>query len=147
MESTSRVEREHEIESEVEDDNENDIEVQKKHAKEEDASESGAEIPAEGEEEPWVDENDSLVRSLENSDEIKAGTAGDRAAESIAAYADHERADEGPGEVLVASSTSKKYHLPDCRYALKIKPENRISFQSAKEAKSQGYRPCKSCHP
>lgn len=48
---------------------------------------------------------------------------------------------------LVGSSTSKKYHLPDCRYAEKIKPENRIYFQSEKEAKSQGYLPCKSCHP
>ncbi len=49
--------------------------------------------------------------------------------------------------MLVGSSTSKKYHLSDCRYALKIKPENTIDFQSAEEAKRQGYLPCKSCNP
>lgn len=48
---------------------------------------------------------------------------------------------------FVGSSTSKKYHLPDCRYALKIKPENRIYFQSLEDAKRQGYLPCKSCNP
>jgi len=48
---------------------------------------------------------------------------------------------------FVGSSTSKKYHLPDCRYALKIKQENRISFQSLEDAKRQGYLPCKSCNP
>jgi hypothetical protein len=49
--------------------------------------------------------------------------------------------------MFVGSSTSKKYHLLDCRYALKIKPENRISFQSAEAARRQGYLPCKSCNP
>jgi len=48
---------------------------------------------------------------------------------------------------FVGSSTSKKYHLPDCRYALKIKPENKIYFQSLEDAKRQGYLPCKSCNP
>jgi len=52
-----------------------------------------------------------------------------------------------PEQRFVGSSTSKKYHLPDCRYAQKIKPENRVYFQSAKEAERQGYTPCKSCHP
>ncbi len=187
MESTSRVEREHEKESEIEaeeesnikaeeesnteaeeesnteaeeesnieadkesgikGDEESGIEAQKEHEKEMYAGEPESKVRAEGEEEQREDENDYLDRSVENGDETKAGTAGDHALESIAAYADHERPDEGPGELLVASSTSKKYHLPDCRYALKIKPENRISFQSAEEAKSQGYLPCKSCHP
>ena len=154
MESTSRVEREHEKESEVEDDKESEIEAEEEgeinaqeHEKEMYAGESEAKERAEGEEEQPEDENDYLNRSVENGDEIKASTAGDQALESIAAYADHEQPDEEHGEVLVASSTSKKYHLPDCRYALKIKPENRISFQSAEEAKSQGYLPCKSCHP
>jgi len=48
---------------------------------------------------------------------------------------------------FVGSSTSKKYHRPDCRYALKIKPENLIYFQSEEDAKGQGYLPCKSCNP
>ncbi|MEI8002881.1 MAG: Ada metal-binding domain-containing protein [Methanothrix sp.] len=48
---------------------------------------------------------------------------------------------------FMGSITSKKYHRLDCRYALKIKPENRIYFQSREDAKGQGYLPCKSCNP
>jgi hypothetical protein len=48
---------------------------------------------------------------------------------------------------FMGSITSKKYHRLDCRYALKIKPENRIYFQSVEDAKVQGYLPCKSCSP
>lgn len=48
---------------------------------------------------------------------------------------------------LVGSSTSKKYHRPDCRYALKIKPENKITFASIEDAQRQGYLPCKTCSP
>ena len=48
---------------------------------------------------------------------------------------------------LVGSSTSKKYHRPDCRYALKIKPENKITFAGIEEAQKQGYLPCKTCSP
>jgi micrococcal nuclease len=50
-------------------------------------------------------------------------------------------------DLLVGSITSKKYHLPDCRYAQKIKPENLISFQSIEDARDQGYLPCKVCNP
>ena len=48
---------------------------------------------------------------------------------------------------FVGSITSKKYHLLDCRYALKIKPDNCIYFQSVEDARSQGYVPCKICNP
>lgn len=48
---------------------------------------------------------------------------------------------------LVGSITSKKYHLPNCSYALKIKPENKIYFADAEEAQRQGYQPCKVCNP
>lgn len=48
---------------------------------------------------------------------------------------------------FVGSVTSKKYHRPDCRYALKIKPDNRIYFDSVEDARSQGYLPCKTCNP
>jgi hypothetical protein len=48
---------------------------------------------------------------------------------------------------FVGSITSKKYHRPDCRYALKIKPENCIYFQSIEDAEGQGYLPCKVCNP
>lgn len=47
---------------------------------------------------------------------------------------------------LVGSITSKKYHRPDCAYAMKIKPENKIYFANAEEAQRQGYQPCKACN-
>ncbi len=48
---------------------------------------------------------------------------------------------------FMGSITSKKYHRLDCRYALKIKPENCIYFQSIEDAEGQGYLPCKICNP
>jgi hypothetical protein len=48
---------------------------------------------------------------------------------------------------LAGSTTSKKYHRPDCRYALKIKTENKIFFASVEDAQKQGYLPCKTCSP
>ncbi len=48
---------------------------------------------------------------------------------------------------LVGSTSSNKYHRPDCRFAVKIKPENRIYFANAEEAERQGYQPCKTCNP
>jgi hypothetical protein len=48
---------------------------------------------------------------------------------------------------FMGSITSKKYHRLDCRYALKIKPENRVYFLSIEDAKGQGYLPCKTCAP
>jgi hypothetical protein len=49
--------------------------------------------------------------------------------------------------MLVGSTTSNKYHRPGCRYAAKIRPENRVYFASEEEAKKQGYLPCKTCNP
>lgn len=48
---------------------------------------------------------------------------------------------------LVGSTTSNKYHRPDCRYAAKIRSENKVYFANEEEAKRQGYLPCKSCNP
>jgi hypothetical protein len=48
---------------------------------------------------------------------------------------------------LVGSTSSNRYHRPDCRYAIKIKPENRVYFANAEEAERQGYLPCKTCNP
>lgn len=48
---------------------------------------------------------------------------------------------------LVGSTTSNKYHLPSCRYATKIQPENRVYFANGEEAKRKGYIPCKTCNP
>jgi len=47
----------------------------------------------------------------------------------------------------VGSTTSRKYHIPECRYAKKIKPEHTVFFSSKEEAESKGYEPCKVCNP
>jgi micrococcal nuclease len=47
----------------------------------------------------------------------------------------------------VGSSKSDKYHYPSCQWAKKIKPDNLVTFKSAKEAQDAGYVPCKVCKP
>ena len=47
----------------------------------------------------------------------------------------------------VASNKAKKYHRPDCKWVKRIKPENIVTFNSAKEARQAGYVPCKVCKP
>lgn len=47
----------------------------------------------------------------------------------------------------VGSKNSNKYHYPTCRSAHKIKPENLVTFNSAKDAQAAGYVPCKVCRP
>lgn len=48
---------------------------------------------------------------------------------------------------LVGSSLSNKYHLPECRYAKKIAPENLVGWKTAEDAQAAGYQPCGSCKP
>jgi len=45
----------------------------------------------------------------------------------------------------VGSKNSNKYHLPTCRWAKQIKPENIVCFKSAEDAKSKNYLPDKNC--
>lgn len=47
----------------------------------------------------------------------------------------------------VGSVNSDKYHYPSCRWAKKIKPENRVWFKDKDDARRQGYVPCKVCKP
>jgi hypothetical protein len=47
----------------------------------------------------------------------------------------------------VGSAKSNKYHYPTCRWAQKIKPENLVTFKTAKEAVEAGYVPCSVCKP
>ena len=47
----------------------------------------------------------------------------------------------------VASQKSNKYHLSGCAWAAKIKPENLVTFKTAKDALAAGYVPCKVCAP
>jgi methylphosphotriester-DNA--protein-cysteine methyltransferase len=45
----------------------------------------------------------------------------------------------------VANHNSILFHHPECAWAKRIKPENRIVFQSVEDAASKQYIPCKTC--
>jgi len=49
------------------------------------------------------------------------------------------------GGNFVASINGKMYYPKDCKSANVIKEENRVWFDSAREAESQGYAPAKNC--
>ncbi len=48
-------------------------------------------------------------------------------------------------ETVVASKNGTKYHLPWCSGALRIKEENKITFNTKKEAEDAGYSPAANC--
>jgi len=121
---------------------------------------------------PWPVELDEEVLGQENEEvqskeesavqrEYSNDAAADAAAEEDSVVTASKQGASASGEVslqkssalskvngtLMGSITSKKYHHLDCRYALKIKPENRIYFESVEDAKEQGYLPCKICNP
>jgi hypothetical protein len=49
------------------------------------------------------------------------------------------------GLSLVASKSGTKYHLSTCPGAKQIKSENKITFNSVKEAEAAGYKPAANC--
>lgn len=47
--------------------------------------------------------------------------------------------------LFVGSKNSNKYHLPTCRWAKQIKPENIVCFSSHDDAAARGYQADKNC--
>ncbi|ACX52448.1 nuclease (SNase domain protein) [Ammonifex degensii KC4] len=47
----------------------------------------------------------------------------------------------------IGNARSKVFHRPDCEWAQKISPRNRVEFRNKEEALEAGYRPCKVCNP
>ena len=48
---------------------------------------------------------------------------------------------------FIGSKNSDKYHYVSCHSAKRIKPANRIYFESVRDAKERGYVACKICKP
>lgn len=48
---------------------------------------------------------------------------------------------------FIGNSNTHKFHVPNCSWVEKIKPEHRVCFSNAGEAISSGYDSCKICHP
>jgi hypothetical protein len=46
---------------------------------------------------------------------------------------------------FIGSINSDKYHTPDCHWSEKIKEENRVCFETVKEAKNKGYQAAGCC--
>lgn len=46
---------------------------------------------------------------------------------------------------FIANAKSVHFHRSDCAWAKRIKPENRIVFETIEEATSRKYSPCKTC--
>lgn len=51
------------------------------------------------------------------------------------------------GVRFVGSRNGTEFCHPTCRYAKRIREENRIEFRSQDAAEAAGYRPCKVCRP
>ena len=47
----------------------------------------------------------------------------------------------------VGNINSRIFHYSDCNSVAKMKPANKIIFNSRDEAVQNGYRPCKKCAP
>lgn len=52
-----------------------------------------------------------------------------------------------PSLGYIGNANSKKFHRPDCRWAVEISPSNRVYFKTRDEAIKKGYSPCKVCIP
>lgn len=49
--------------------------------------------------------------------------------------------------IVVGSRSSKVFHRPACRHALRIHEANRVEFRSIPDARNDGRSPCKTCKP
>jgi len=60
---------------------------------------------------------------------------------------DEEKFTTYPGSTsyYIGNRSSKIFHYPDCQWAKKIAPQNKVVFESREEAIKAGYRPCKVC--
>lgn len=47
-----------------------------------------------------------------------------------------------PERIFITSAKAKRYHVENCPFAQKIRPEKRIIFRTMEDAEKQGYRPC-----
>jgi methylphosphotriester-DNA--protein-cysteine methyltransferase len=50
-----------------------------------------------------------------------------------------------PGYTFVASTTGKRFHRFDCKWARRVKPSHARYFKTRDEAIRAGLKPCKRC--
>lgn len=67
--------------------------------------------------------------------------------EVLASIANADEADEAE-HAFVLNTNTKRFHLPDCASASKMKPQNRQDVTATRSHLiEEGYQPCGSCHP
>lgn len=89
-----------------------------------------------------------IEKPVENTNDKNQAVCGASQAQNLPS-----EAKKDPNEVnaipqtcaFLGSKNSNKYHLPTCRYAKNINPENRVCFSSKIEAESRGYVADKNC--
>ena len=54
---------------------------------------------------------------------------------------------ESANVTYVCSQKSDKFHLPECEWAQKINPKNKITYNSRDAAVADGRIPCQVCNP
>jgi flagellar biosynthesis protein FlhF len=99
-----------------------------------------------GREVPGAIETGSLERILQSVfDSFRASRAiSSSKGSSLSAF---EESAHFQGGCLVANKNSDVFHQPDCKWAQKIKSENRITFSNAKAAQEKHFMPCRDCQP
>lgn len=95
-------------------------------------------------------ENQSIVienASQEAKNELGATPIQQSVNQSISAQNTLQKASLAPSQncTYVGSKNSNKYHLPTCRWAKQIKPENIVCFKDAEDAAAKNYIPDKNC--
>ena len=94
-------------------------------------------------ENPIVIEKTAQIQDLSNSASINSSKAQNLAQD--AQNAQNSATTTIQNCAFIGSKNSNKYHLPTCRWAKNIKPENTVCFSSAEDAKGKGYLPDKNC--
>ena len=86
---------------------------------------------------------EKIVKCLLGSSMNRLGISNSRTFGQTRETTANSSADDG----YVANKNSDVFHCPDCKWTLKIKPKNMITFLSVQEAKKQHFVPCRDCQP
>lgn len=70
-----------------------------------------------------------------------------RAVESVSKAVVNTSGAPNTEKAFVGSRSSKIFHRASCSHVARIKPENRVNFDTAEQARAKGRTPCKSCKP
>lgn len=90
---------------------------------------------------------DEPVNSSDTSDDVSDSSSDDVDSSDDSSDSDSSSSTSSTSGSYVGNSNTKKFHLPTCSYASKIKDSNKVYFNSRDDAIDNGYVPCKVCNP